>query len=53
MAKSHLLHEMEEYLYLTLQKLVVGRILHILLSDHRATRGQTAKKVKTTFNSNF
>jgi hypothetical protein len=33
MTKRYILHEMDEYLYLTLQKLVVGKILRIWRSD--------------------
>jgi hypothetical protein len=53
MVRSYLLHEMDKYLYPTLKKLAVAKILRISLSDHSPTRGQIAKKVTTTFNSNF
>jgi hypothetical protein len=53
MAKSHLLHEMKEYLYSTLQKLAVGKILRISRSDRSATHGQTAKKVTAKNLKNF
>jgi hypothetical protein len=35
MAKSTILHEMEEYLYHTLQKLAIRKILHTWRSDRR------------------
>jgi hypothetical protein len=53
MAKRDILHEMEEYLYPTLQKLTVGKILRTWRSDRSAIHGQTAKELTATFKSKF
>jgi hypothetical protein len=45
MAKRDVLHELEEYLYPTLQNLAVGKILCTSRSDHSATHGQTIMEV--------
>jgi hypothetical protein len=52
-AKRPILHEMDEYLYPTLQKLAVGKILRISRSDRGATHGQTTTTVTTTFSKNI
>jgi hypothetical protein len=45
MAKRPILHEMDAYLYPTLQKLAIGKILRTSRSDGSTTRGQTTTTV--------
>jgi hypothetical protein len=47
MAKRDVVHELEEYLYPTLQNVAVGKILCISRSDHITIRGQTDTTVTT------